>query len=162
MFDIDREHPQYARRKQVWRQYRDLYAGGEQFRLNAQHYLVRRQREPGDVYAERLTRVFYENYIGSIVDWYAATLFRREPVLMFDGPNERGKSSYATLVDDVDRKGTGLTDFCRRQFVESMVTGVSYVLVDFPQIDGERRGAGRKRMRWGRRALIWWITRRRT
>ena len=39
-------------------------------------YLVRRQREPGDVYAERLGRVFYQNYIGSIVDWYTATLFR--------------------------------------------------------------------------------------
>ena len=34
---------------------------------------------------ERLTRVFYENYVGSIVDWYAATLFRREPVLTFEG-----------------------------------------------------------------------------
>jgi hypothetical protein len=42
---------------------------GEQLRFRAHHYLVRRQREPGDVYAERLSRVFYENYIGSIVDW---------------------------------------------------------------------------------------------
>ena len=39
----------------------------------------RGSREPGDVYSERLSRVFYENYIGSIVDWYAATLFRQEP-----------------------------------------------------------------------------------
>ena len=67
--------------------------GGEQLRLHAQDYLVRRQREPGDVYAERLSRVFYENYIGSIVDWYAATLFRQEPVLTFEGPNEAGRSS---------------------------------------------------------------------
>ena len=78
-------------RKEVWRSYRDLYAGGEQFKLNAQRHLIPRQREPGDVYAERLMRVFYENYIGSIVDWYAATLFRREPVLTFEGTNERGR-----------------------------------------------------------------------
>jgi hypothetical protein len=133
-FDIDREHPHYAGRKQVWRQYRDLYVGGEQLRLNAQNHLVRRQREPGDVYAERLTRVFYENYIGSIIDWYSATLFRREPVLMFDG---RNAGFYSTFVDDVDRKGTGLTDFWRRQFVESMVAGVSFVLVDFPRSQGK-------------------------
>ena len=133
MFDIDREHPHYMLRKQVWRLYRDLYAGGEQLRLNAQHYLVRRQREPGDVYAERLARVFYENYIGSIIDWYAATLFRREPVLMFDGGNEAGKKFFGSLVDDVDRKGTGLTDFWRRQFIESLIAGVSFVLVDFPR-----------------------------
>ena len=86
MFDIDREHPDYTAKKAAWVQYRHLYAGGEQLRLHAPHYLVRRQREPGDVYAERLIRVFYKNYIGSIVDWYAATLFRCEPVIMFDGP----------------------------------------------------------------------------
>jgi hypothetical protein len=135
MFDIDREHPEYKLRKQVWRQYRDLYAGGEHLRLNAQHYLVRRQREPGDVYAERLSRMFYENYIGSIVDWYAATVFRREPVLTFEGKKDAAKQFFSTLVDDADRKGTGLTDFWRRQLVEAMVAGTSYILVDFPRPD---------------------------
>jgi hypothetical protein len=134
VFDIDREHPDYTLLKAALRQYRDLYVGGEQFRVNAQHYLVRRQREPGDVYAERLIRVFYENYIGSIVDWYAATLFRREPVMMFGGNNDAGKRFFSSLVEDVDRKGTGLTDFWRRQFVESLVSGTSYVLVDFPRV----------------------------
>ena len=61
----------------MWRRYRDLYAGGEQFRQNAAEYLVRRQKEPLEVYQERLARVFYENYLGSIVDWYTATLVRR-------------------------------------------------------------------------------------
>jgi hypothetical protein len=130
LFDIDREHPHYVMRKHVWRRYRDLYAGGEQLRFHAQHYLVRRQREPGDVYAERLSRVFYENYIGSIVDWYAATLFGTEPTLTFSGSNE----FYAEFVDDVDRKGTELADFWRRQFLETMIAGTSYVLVDFPRV----------------------------
>ena len=134
MFDIDREHPEYTMRKAAWRQYRHLYSGGEQLKLHAQHYLIRRQREPGDVYAERLSRVFYENYIGSIVDWYAATLFRCEPVLTFEGPDEVSKRFYSSLVEDVDQKGTGLTDFCRKQFIESLVTGGSFVLVDFPRV----------------------------
>ena len=43
-----------ANKRAMWRQYRDLYAGGEQFKVNADRYLVRRQKEPGDVYAERL------------------------------------------------------------------------------------------------------------
>ena len=46
VFDIDREHPEYTVRKAVWRQYRDLYVGGEQLKINAQNYLIRRQREP--------------------------------------------------------------------------------------------------------------------
>jgi hypothetical protein len=133
VFDIDREHPEYTARKAVWRQYRDLYAGGEQLKRNAQNYLIRRQREPGDVYTERLSRVYYENYIGSIVDWYAATLFRREPVMTFEGNNEPGKSFYSALVEDADRKGTALNDLLRRQFIESLVAGASYMLVDFPR-----------------------------
>lgn len=133
MIEIDREHPHYLLRKHIWRMYRDLYTGGEQLRLNAQHYLVRRQREPGDVYAERLSRVFYENYIGSIADWYAATLLRREPVLIFEGKNEAAKNFFGELVEDVDRKGTSLADFWRRQFIETLITGTSYVLVDFPK-----------------------------
>jgi len=28
----------------MWRQYRDLYAGGEQFKASADQYLVRRQK----------------------------------------------------------------------------------------------------------------------
>ncbi len=134
MFDIDREHPDYAARKAVWRQYRHLYVGGEQLRLYATHYLVRRQREPGDVYGERLRRVFYENYIGSIIDWYAATLFRCEPVLMYEGHNDASKKFFSALVEDVDHKGTSLTDFCQRQFVEGMITGSGFVLVDFPRV----------------------------
>ena len=59
-FDINLEHPEYAARKAALRKYRDLYAGGEQFKANAPEYLIRRQREPGEVYSERLSRVFYE------------------------------------------------------------------------------------------------------
>jgi hypothetical protein len=151
MFDIDREHPEYKLRKQIWRQYRDLYAGGDQFRFHAQHYLVRRQREPGDVYAERLTRVFYENYIGSIVDWYASTVVRREPVLTFEGKNDPGKQFFAELVEDSDRRGTRLSDLCRRQLTEAIVAGTSYLLVDFPRTTpgagsrGEEDAAGASR-----------------
>ena len=133
MFDINREHPDYVLRRAMWRRYRDLYLGGEHFRLRAQDYLVRRQREPGDVYSERLSRVFYQNYIGSIVDWYTATLFRQEPILTFEGPNEGGKKFFSELVEDVDRKKTQLNDFFRRVFIESLITGGGYVLVDFPR-----------------------------
>jgi hypothetical protein len=137
VFDIDQEHPEYTARKATWRQYRDLYVGGDRFKENAGQYLVRRQREPGDVYAERLNRVFYENYIGSIVDWYAATLFHREPGLTFLGDYEPGRKFFGELVDDCDRRGTSLADFFRGQFIESLITGSAYVLVDFPRVSGQ-------------------------
>jgi hypothetical protein len=132
-FDIDQEHPEYVAKKAAWRRYRDLYAGGEHFRVNAAEYLIPRQREPGEVYAERLCRIFYENYVGSIVDWYAATLFRREPVITFEGDDEASRAFFSALIEDSDRRGTSLTDLFRHQFTESLVTGTSYVLVDFPR-----------------------------
>jgi hypothetical protein len=133
MVNIDREHPEYTARKRMWQVYRDLYAGGEQFKANATEYLVRRQKEPADVYSERLVRVFYENYIGSIVDWYAATLFRREPILSFTGENEAGKAFFAAFTEDCDRKQTALSDYFRRQLTDALIAGASYTLVDFPR-----------------------------
>jgi len=65
---LDREHPDYTAQKEMWRRYSDLYTGGEAMRINAQAYLPKRQKEPAEVYYERLARVFYENYIGSIID----------------------------------------------------------------------------------------------
>jgi hypothetical protein len=131
--DIEQEHPEYAARKAMWRMYRDLYNGGEQIKANATEYLVRRQKEPADVYSERLSRVFYENYIGSNIDWYAATLFRREPILSFSGENIAAKAFFCELAEDCDLRQMNLSDFFRKQLVEALVSGASHILVDFPR-----------------------------
>lgn len=133
MFDINREHPEYAVQKTMWKQYQDMYVGGEQFKSHADQYLVARQKEPIDVYGERLARVFYENYVGSIIDWYTATLFRREPVLGFDGPNERARKFFGDFIEDCDLKGTNLSEFFRQRFIDALVCGRSHILVDFPR-----------------------------
>jgi hypothetical protein len=136
MLNIDREHPEYAAKKHMWRKYRDLYLGGEPMRERAVEYLVRRHKEPNDVYAERLSRVFYENYIGSIIDWYAATLLRREATLLFEGSDGRAKEFFDGFADDCDLKGTSLAEFFRQRFVQTLVHGRSYIVVDFPRTAG--------------------------
>ena len=141
MENINREHPEYVARKAMWRQYKDLYAGGEQLRASAAEYLVRRHKEPGEVYQERLNRVFYQNYIGSIIDWYSATLMRREPVLLFEGSDAAAKGFYNVLGEDCDLKGTNLSEFFRQRFVEMAVCGSSYIVVDFPRGGGGDRPA---------------------
>ena len=67
--DITREHPEYVEKREIRHRYRDLYAGGEHFKANASQYLIPRHKEPPEIYYERLNRVFYENYTGSIIDW---------------------------------------------------------------------------------------------
>jgi len=134
MQHINVEHPDYVRSQAMWRKYRDLYTGGEQLREHAPEYLIRRSKEPNDVYFERLARVFYENYIGSIIDWYAATLLRREPMITFEGANDAGKHFYTIFSEDCDLKGTTLAEFFRRQLVQALIYGKSFLVVDFPRL----------------------------
>ncbi|HVW85780.1 MAG TPA: hypothetical protein VHB50_13920 [Bryobacteraceae bacterium] len=136
---IEQEHPDYTSKARMWRRYRDLYAGGEQFRQNAGEYLVRRQKEPLDVYQERLTRVFYENYLGSIVDWYMATLVRKEPIIEFEGLNDRAREFFNDFIQNCDLRGTTLTQFYKEQLTEALVCGKSYIVVDFPKPDAPAR-----------------------
>jgi len=129
---IDQEHANYKHHARMLRRYRDLYSGGFEFKLRSADYLQQRQKEPRDIYAERLQRVFYENYIGSIVDWYSATLFRREPSLQFQDGLDADRQFLTEFTDDCDLRGTKLSDFFRGCFTEASITGQSHILIDFP------------------------------
>lgn len=148
---IEREHPGYAVNRWLWQRYADLYAGGEQLKARAMDYLVRRHNEGADIYSERVFRLFYENYIGSIIDWYGATLLRRDPVIQFSGDDTRGKRFFDLFLQDCDRKGATLSNFYRQQLTDALVYGRAYSLVDFPRIDtptftrAEEDAAGKSR-----------------
>ena len=154
MFKFDLEHPEYTAQKGAWRTYQALYAGGEQFRLRASEYLVRRHREPLDIYSERLGRVFYENYLGSIIDWYSATLFRREPLLSFEGSTEAGRKFFNEFAEDCDLRGNSLTDFFRKQLTRTLVFGRSHILVDFPRLTGLPANRAEEEAAGGSRAYL--------
>lgn len=131
---LDKKHPDYHDRQKMWQRYWDFYAGGEQLRRNAGQYLVRRQKEPSDVYQERLSRVFYENYLGSCVDWYAATLFRTAPRVTFSPGPKSAQEFYSTFLRNADSQGTPLLELIRKVFIETLVFKQSYVLIDFPRV----------------------------
>src|SRR5262249_43934458 len=114
--DITSEHPQYVSSQLLHAQYWDLYVGGEHLKQRAHLYLERRQKEPVDIYSERLGRVFYENYIGSIVDWYTASLFRRNPRIAITAGNPVDDTFYADFVDNCDRRGTGFATHLQNAF----------------------------------------------
>jgi hypothetical protein len=133
MIEIDREHADFKRQLGTLQMYRDLYVGGHEFKDRAAHYLLRRQKEPLDVYADRLARVFYENYIGSIIDWYGSTLFRREPSLHSEPAGGTGQRFLSEFADDCDLRGTTLSDFFRSAFLDALVAGRTHILIDFPR-----------------------------
>jgi hypothetical protein len=133
---IATEHPSYRDRREMWERYRDFYVGGEQVRRNAPRYLVRRQKEPQDIYTERVSRAFYENYLGSCIDWYAATLFRRSPGVELRTEDPSAKAFYREFLDDADRCGHPLFSLMRDVFIDALVYGCGYVLIDFPAGSG--------------------------
>lgn len=155
MKEIDIEHPEYRERRRAYRMYRHLYRGGELMKNNAADYLTRRQKEPGEVYQERLNQVYYENYVGSIIDWYVASVFRREPAILAEGKDAAGRKFLNEFVEDCDLKGTPLAEFFRARLRDSMVYGVSHMVLDFPRVKREARTrAEEERMGAGRAYLV--------
>ncbi len=148
---INAEHPDYTSQRAIRRKYSHLYAGGEVLKSNANLYLTPRQKEPVDVYNERLSRAFYENYIGSIIDWYASTVFRREPIILAEGDDDTARRFLNIFAEDCDLKGTAISDFFRQRLTQALIHGVSYIAVDFPhqaqtaisRADEEASGASR-------------------
>lgn len=127
------EHPDYRAWQPSLELYRNLYSGGAQMKSKASTYLYQRHKEPADVYQERVARCYYENYIGSIIDWYAATLFRREPVITVEETSARSVAWYYGFFQNCDRNNTAITDFLRRRFIEALVYGRSYAGLEFPR-----------------------------
>lgn len=134
---LNKEHKEYSDRKAMWRRYWDFYVGGEQLRRNASLYLVRRQKEPNDVYGERLSRVFYENYLGSCIDWYAASLFRSPPLVSVETKDEATRRFFGSFIEDCDCRGTSIEGTLKQTLTQALVFGESHILIDFPRIDGE-------------------------
>lgn len=133
MKEIAREHPEYRERARGWRRARHLYQGGWGLKSAASEYLLRRQKEPLEVYQERLNQVYYENYVGSIVDWYLSSLFRREPLYLASGADAAGRRFVNSFVENCDRRGTPLVDFFRGVARDGMLFGAAHALVDFPR-----------------------------
>lgn len=127
------EHPDYRAWQPSLELYRNLYSGGAQMKSKASTYLYQRHKEPADVYQERVARCYYENYIGSIIDWYAATLFRREPVITVEETSARSVAWYYGFFQNCDRNNTAITDFLRGRFIEALVYGRSYAGLEFPR-----------------------------
>ena len=134
--DILKEHEEYTKSLRSWRTARCLYYGGDTLKDNAELYLTRRQKEPLEVYRERLAASYYENYIGSIIDWYLAALFRREPAILTQGGEAETLEFLARFVENCDRRSTNISEFLRLMLRDAMLFGKSYVVVDFPRSDG--------------------------
>jgi len=63
----------------------------------------------------------------------------REPIIQFDGSNQRGIGFFNALIRNCDTKGTRISDFFRRRLADTLVYGKSYIAVDFPRVQNTLR-----------------------
>ncbi len=126
-------HPEFKGWKEAMQLYQDLYSGGAIMKAKASTYLYRRHREPAEIFYERVSRAFYENYLGSIIDWFASTLFRREPILTIEDTARRSSKFYYDFFDNCDNNGLSVTDFMRRRFIDALIYGKSFTALEFPK-----------------------------
>jgi len=124
-------HPIVAARAAEWREYRLAYEGGRPYIDN---YLFKHAKERTVDFKVRLERAVYPNHVGSVVDTYAAHLYREQI------PRE-AKTSGATLEEfwsNIDMLGTPADEFYEQVAQAVQVGGRCAVVVD--RWDGDEQG----------------------
>lgn len=114
------------------RTYRDLFAGGVQFRRSVSRYLPKNDVEPDELYLRRCRHAHYLNYTAPIANYLTSWLFTAPPTLTLrggDAPDEW----YLRWKDNVDDRGTDLDDFLRQRFLEALVARRAYWLLEWPE-----------------------------
>lgn len=139
--DISRRHEEHKRWSDCLETVEFLYCGGGILEANASKVVAKRPKEVEDVYQARLRLFNYQNIIGTVIGWWEAALFAKEPavdVKRGDKVNE-GADEFAGFIENCDRRGTTLFDFFRGAFVDAVLYRRSYVLVDLPAPSDEVR-----------------------
>ena len=125
-------HPEY--RASLWRKLEDLYVGGFQILDRAKEYIPIQVGELPDRYAERISHAEYINYLGMVVDSYAANLFAQEPVLTSES-GEQLEPFWAEFGKNANLKGDDFSRVMREVFTTAILKQRSYIACDFPASD---------------------------
>ncbi len=119
------EHPDYCVYAQKWQKYQDAYSANDIYRFIHKH-----PREAPDMYAVRVQRGYYYNYVASVVDLYVSYLFH-SAIERNGGAHE---AELTLLQEDADAKGTRYLLFMQDVATEAQICGHCGVLVDAPKV----------------------------
>lgn len=116
--------------QEIFLKYQALYEGGQMFHQHINKFLSRNQLEGMGNYGSRKSQAFYESYVNSIVNQFAAQLFSSPFVIRTDP--EDSDPFYAEFKEDCDLCGQDLMNFMRDQFITSLIKGCSWILAEMP------------------------------
>ena len=106
---------------------RALMRGTTAMRAARTAYLPREPAESAEAYEVRLNRSFLFNGFGKTVKDMAGKVFAKPIILSEDMPD-----TAREYAENIDLAGNNLDVFAHAVFVDALVDGVSYILVDMP------------------------------
>jgi hypothetical protein len=124
---VDATSPAYDRMAKRWELPIDLMGGTAAMAEAAEKWLPMEPRESDTQYAARLKRTKLYNGFHKVVRSVTSQPFS-QPLT----PPENLPERLADIPDNADRSGRSLHEFARDVFLDGMVYGVAYILVDFP------------------------------
>jgi hypothetical protein len=117
-----------------------LYSGDAAFEKRLDRFLPQWEQEPDGRYALRKKLAHYRNYLGAVVDYFAALLFAGKPTIAALDKSEKPIAEpdpyYAKFREDCDGKGKDLELFFKEILTEAMVQRCAWFAIEHPDDEG--------------------------
>jgi len=127
-----------------WQMVDAILGGAAEMRRNASVYLPRFENETQKDYANRVAHAPFTNVYGDISRNLASKPFSKQLTVSEDAPDfiagEVDAASNARsggFVDNVDGRGNNLHVFAQESFKAAIDYGLDWIMVDYPNVDGE-------------------------
>ena len=123
---------QYDEMTEKWDMFHDLLGGTFVMRKAERTWLPQEPSEENNAYKNRLARSTLYNAVGNTITRLVSKPYSRAITVRGTVPDKLAK-----MEDDVDRKGTNLTQFGKEIFTAGVTYGLTHILVDYPETTGE-------------------------
>lgn len=131
----------YSNARPLWDLCEDVMGGTPRMREVGEMYLPKAPLETEPEYLARKRRTEFFNAYGRTVQGLAGMVFRRNPTLDEEAP-EPLKQDW----ENIDGSGSHGDVFSRTLFEDALAIGLSYVLVDYPAVEGNPSLADEERL----------------
>lgn len=114
-----------------------LYEGGKAIKARLPRFMPQRPREMPQRYEVRKQEFHYRNYLGPIIDYFAAMLFTSKPTTTAKAPGGAAAEPsvpefYSTFREDCDGLGGDLDAFFKDRITQAMVQRRAWYSVEQP------------------------------
>jgi hypothetical protein len=128
---LNTKHPEYDHKQ--YDQYNALYEGGKTFEKFKPQFLTKNEIEPPQIFKSRQDNAEYQNFVGPIIDQFAAQLFS-SPFKITSEDDKPLDSFYTEFQSDVDGGGADLVNFMQNSFINAVVKGCSWFVAEMPAL----------------------------